>query len=115
MAENKMRKTQARVAEREHRRAQQARKERLQWQIPVAVGVLLLALGVGYLVFTTRSNPSGIVKGVNGPHFQADTEKIDLGDQPLGKTVKAAFNVKNTGDGTLILTVPQMATLLEGC
>ncbi len=114
MSENHMRKTQARVAERERRRAQQARFENLKWQIPFAVAGVLALFAVAYFVFTNFSQPAA-VKGVNGPHFQVDTSKIDLGDEPLGKTVHAAFNIKNTGDGTLTLNAAQIATVLEGC
>ncbi len=116
MAENHIRKTQARAAERERRRSQQARNERLKYQIPFAAAGVLALLAVAYVVFTSFVQPSqNVVKGVNGPHFQVDTDKIDLGDEPLGKTVQAAFKITNTGDGTLTLTPPQMPTVLEGC
>ncbi len=116
MSEKPMRKTQARAAERERRRAQQERNERLKYQIPFAVAGVLALLAVAYVVFTVFVQPSqAAVKGVNGPHFQVNTDKIDLGDEPLGKTVQAAFKITNTGDGTLNLTPPQIATVLEGC
>ena len=115
MDQKPIRKTQARTAERERQRALRQRNQGLKWQIPLAAGGALLLI-VAYFVLTTVSQPSqASVKGVKGPQFQADTEKIDLGDQPLGKTVLAAFNVKNTGDGTLTLSVPQIATVLKGC
>jgi hypothetical protein len=115
MSEKPIRRTQARVAERDRRRVQEERKERLKYLIPLAAGAILLALVVGYLVFPSLANPSQGAKGANGGHFQANTEKIDLGDQPLGQTVHASFDIQNTGDGTLTLTVPQIASVLEGC
>jgi hypothetical protein len=116
MAEKPIRRTRARVTERERRRAQRERNERLKWQIPLATGILLLVLGVAYFIFTTSPQLSQASnKGVNGPHFQADTEKLNLGDESLGKTVKASFNVKNSGDNVLTLTTPQTASVLEGC
>jgi hypothetical protein len=116
MSENHIRKTQVRVAERERRRAQQGRNERLKWQIPFAAAGVLALLAVAYFVFTNFTQPSqAVVTGVNGPHFQVDTEKLDLGDQPLGQTVHASFNVKNTGDGSLTLNPAQIATVLQGC
>ncbi len=110
-----VRKTQARIAERERQRALQERNERLKWQIPIAAGLILLVLGVASLIFSTARPSSAAPGGAGGPQFQVDTQKIDLGDQPLGKTVKAVFNVKNTGGGTLSLKTPDMATLVDGC
>ncbi len=116
MSEKPLRKTQARTAERERRRTQQERNERLKWQLPFAGAGVLILFAIAYVVFTTAAKPSQpVATGVNGPHFQVDTDKIDLGDEPLGKTVQASFNVKNTGDGTLTLNAAQMAKVLEGC
>ena len=116
MSANHTRKTQARVAERERRRTQQAQNERLKWQLPFAGAGVLILFAIAYFTFTTFAKPSqAATTGVNGPHLQVDTDKIDLGDQPLGKTVQADFKITNTGDGTLTLTPPQMATVLEGC
>jgi hypothetical protein len=116
MSQKPVRKTQVRVAERERHRTRRERNEGLKWQIPFAAAGVLLLLAVAYFFFTTSSQPSQAGnQGVNGPQFHADTQKIDLGDEPLGKTVRAAFNVKNTGVGMLTLTVPQIATVLQGC
>jgi hypothetical protein len=116
MSQKPVRRAQVRVAERERERARRVRNESLKWQIPFAAAGVLLLLAVAYFFFTSSAQPSQAGnKGVNGPQFQADAKKIDLGDEPLGKTVQAAFNVKNTGGGTLTLTVPQIATVLQGC
>ena len=116
MSDKPIRKTLVRAAERERRRAQRERNQRLKWQIPLAALGALAVLAAAYFVFTAVTKSSnGVRAGVNGPHLQVDTEKIDLGDEPLGKTVQAAFNVKNTGDGTLTLNPAGTATVLEGC
>lgn len=115
MPDKPIRKTQARIAERERRRRQEERKERLKYLLPLAAAAILLALGLGLYFYPSLANSSQTVQGANGAHFQANTEKIDLGDEPLGKTVNATFDIRNTGDGSLTLTVPQIASVLEGC
>ena len=116
MSEDHIRKTQARAAEREQRRARQARNERLKWQIPLAAAGVLALLAVAYFVFTPFARPSqAVIAGVNGPHFQVDNQKLDLGDQVLGTTVRVTFNVKNTGGSQLSLNTPQMPTVVKGC
>jgi hypothetical protein len=116
MSDKPIRKTQLRAAERERRRMQRERNERLKWQIPLAPLGAIVVLAVAYFVFTTVTKSSNAVSaGVNRAHFQVDTEKLDLGDQALGNTVHASFNVQNTGDGTLTLNPARTATVLEGC
>lgn len=114
MANQSIRKTQARVQERQRRRAKQDRLEKLRLVAPFAAGALLLLLVVGYFLFTSSAGPQ-VTTGVNGPQVQVDTDKLDLGDQPLGNPVHASFDVKNTGDGTLTLNPAKIATVLEGC
>lgn len=115
MAKQPMRRTQARELERIRQRAHRERNQGLKWQIPLALGGALILLVAAYLVFTTAGNSSNSSAGGSGPHFQADTEKLDLGDQPLGNSVHASFNIKNTGGGTLTLNPPKIAMVLEGC
>ncbi len=115
MAENSTRKTQARIAERERRRRQEERGQTLKTVVPVIVGILIL-LGVGYSFLTLTNRPTAPINaGVVGPRLQVDRDLIDLGKQHLGNTVRAVFNLKNAGDGTLTLNVPRLVTLLQGC
>ena len=115
MSEQPIRKTQARLAERERARAQEQRKGMLKKFIPLAV-VFLVAVFVLFVGLTTLTQTSGqIIQGATGPRAQVDRENLDLGTQPFDKTVRAAFTVKNVGDGTLKLDVPKVATLVDGC
>lgn len=115
MSNQSIRKTQGRVLERERRRAKQERLDKLRQAAPFVAGTLLALLVAGYFFFTSSAGPSQPTAGVNGPQAQVDTDKLDLGDQPLGQTVHASFNVRNAGDGTLTLNPAKIATVLEGC
>ena len=116
MTDNQMRRTQARVAERERRRQQEERDQKLKIVIPIAVVGLVAVLAIGYSLFAQTNKPTRPVNaGVMGPRLQVDRDKIDLGKQHLGNTVRALFNLKNAGDDTLNLNVPGTVTLLQGC
>ena len=114
MADNSVRKTQARVAERERRRQKEERNKNLKIALAVVIGIIAV-LAVGYFFFTQANQSSRPVTGVAGPRLQVDRDQIDLGRQHLGNTVRALFNLKNVGDGTLNLNVPRTVTLLQGC
>lgn len=75
-------------------------------------GLALVAIAVLVLVWIALTPQRG-----NGgpPKLQVNTERLELGKQVLGKTVHASFDVKNTGPGTLTLSVPASVTVLEGC
>ncbi len=114
MAEKLSRKTQSRVAERERRHRQDGRSKLLKIAIPVTVAIIA-ALAIGYSLFAQVQPARPVNMGVVGPRLQVDHDLIDLGKQHLGNTVRALFNLKNVGDATLNLNVPQTVTLLEGC
>ena len=114
MAENSVRKTQARSAERERRRQQQERNKKLKIAVPAAIAIIF-ALTIGYLSLTQPPSARPANAGAVGARLQVDRDRIDLGYQHLGNTVRAVFNLKNVGDGTLNLNVPRTVTLLQGC
>ncbi len=114
MTENPMRKTQARVVERERRRQQQERNKKLKIAIPVLVGIIAV-LAIGYSLFTQPQPASPANAGVVGARLQVDRDRIDLGYQHLGNVVRAVFSLKNAGDAALNLNVPRTVTLLQGC
>lgn len=114
MSERPLRKTEARIAERERRRAQTQGKN--IWGI-LLLGIAVIAFAVaGYMIYDGVSQPVRPVNaGSIGPRLQVDREQIDLGDRKFNQPVRATFNIKNVGDGTLTLNVPRLVTVLEGC
>ncbi len=116
MSEQSMRRTQARVAERERRRKQEEQKEKLLKIVPLTLVAILAVVGIGYVVLASVVKlPRAANAGVVGPRLLVDQEQLDLGNRPLNIPIRAQFNVKNAGDDTLNLVVPQVVTALEGC
>ncbi len=111
MSNQPIRRTQARLAERERMRAQHQRNTRMKQLIPFALGGIVLL----FVVFVALTTVSQATPGVIGARIQIDRDEIDLGNQPFDRTVRAMFTVKNAGDGTLKLEVPRLVTALEGC
>lgn len=103
-----IRKTEARMIERDRRRQARERSQKL-WRTLgfVAVGVLL-ALGLGLVIYGSQA-------GSGAPRLQLDREQVDFGDQHFNNPVRASFKITNTGDGALTLNVPKVATVVEGC
>lgn len=75
-------------------------------------GIALVVIAVAAMVWVGLSPRSG-----NGgaPQLQVSSERLDLGKQVFDRNVRASFEIKNTGTGTLTLQVPRVATALEGC
>lgn len=75
-------------------------------------GIALIAIAVLGLVWLALPRNRG-----NGgvPQLQVNTERLDFGKQIFGHPVHASFDVRNTGKGTLTLSVPRSVTVLEGC
>jgi hypothetical protein len=86
-------------------------KKNTKWLLPVAVILLtaIVALGLFWIFAAPNRGNAG------SPQLQLSAERIDFGKQTFETPVEARFEVKNIGTGTLVLTVPQVATLLEGC
>ncbi len=116
MSETPMRKTEARLAYRERRRKREEQKGKLLKIVPLALVAILAVVGVGYAVYTSVAKPPRAANaGVVGPRLEVDREQLDLGDRKLNVPVRALFNLKNVGDDSLNLVVPQTVTALEGC
>ncbi len=112
MSDKPIRKTQVRVVERERTRSQRQRNSAMKTAIPLILALVVI-LFVAFVAFTTANQAA--VQGTIGPRLQVDRDQVDLGHRVFGETVRAVFTVKNAGDGTLNLTVPSVATVLEGC
>lgn len=110
-----IRKTQARVAERQRARTAEQRTSAMKKWIPVGVVLLIAAfiIFVGLTMLKPTASPE--IQGTIGPRFQVDQEKIDMGNRIFNQPVRAVFNVKNVGDGTLKIETPEIANVLEGC
>jgi hypothetical protein len=84
---------------------------------------LLLALGglilIGAAVFALArggGRPANFTPEVSGaPSLKTDKETVDLGEVPLGKTVKVEYQLTNVGDRTLRLTKDPYIEVVEGC
>ena len=94
-------------------RAHQQRSAQTKKLVPPAIGAIVV-LFVVFVAFTTV-NQTTQVNVIGAPRLQVDREKIDLGNRIFNQSVRAMFNVKNVGDGTLKLDAPRVATVLEGC
>lgn len=86
----------------------------------VPVGVIALIAGglvlLGLVAVAIWNSVAG-VQGTGGgkPSLSVDTEKIDLGDVPLGQTVSAAFTLTNTGDAPLRFSKAPYIQIAAGC
>ena len=54
-------------------------------------------------------------EAIGAPKLVADREKIDLGDIPLGKTVKVDFQLTNAGDQPLQIKEQPYLEVIQGC
>lgn len=78
----------------------------------VVGGIAVAAVLVLALVWSTLA-PRHSYGG--RPQLQVSTERLELGKQIFGHTIRASFTVKNTGTGTLTLSAPSRPTVLQGC
>src|SRR5438046_701573 len=74
----------------------------------IALGAIIVVALV-WIMLTPNRGDGG------KPQLQVSTERLELGKQSLGSTVRASFMVKNTGTGTLTLSAPSRPTVLQGC
>ncbi len=115
MAEKRASKGQARFGDLHRRRAERERRDRITRLLPFGILGVIVVFVVGLGIFGALRS-SGAFENPNGKsQFTVNTDKLELGDQKLGSTVRAQFNIKNTGDGTLRMNVPAMPTVLDGC
>jgi hypothetical protein len=82
--------------------------------IYLIAGIAMLAVAAVGIFIVLGTNQRGQQRGL-GPRLALNTERIDLGKQPLDKTVRAEFAIKNTGDQLLTLDATEPIRALEGC
>ena len=82
-----------------------------------AGAVLLVVVGVGlFLAGRPSAPPAAVNSGVTtgGPHLTVDRERIDFGNVPVNKMVRADFQLSNTGDRQLTMNISPVR-VVEGC
>ena len=103
-------------------------QQKFGWQKPslpvwpivaIAGGLAMLGLVI-YAVWAavapaTASGPKVPVEVQGAPSLKADKEKVDLGDIPLGQTVKVEFQIANVGDRQLRVSEQPYVEVVEGC
>lgn len=114
MSEELTRRTQARIAERERRQQEHERRRKLVRALPFVIIGLLVVAGVSLILYENSQGPS-VVQGTRGPRLQIDRDQVDFGDQHFNTTVRATFKITNGGDSALVLNVPKLASVVEGC
>lgn len=80
----------------------------------MAGAILLLLVGIGVWRAASSSSTSGS-PGKVGPKLAVNQERVDFGQQPFEKKVRAEFQVKNVGDLPLMLDASRPIKALEGC
>ena len=87
---------------------------RTPWLLYVGVAAFVLII-VGVVLLWRPTAQTGSPAQVTGPRVAVNQEKIDFGQVPVEKVVKATFLVKNVGDAPLqILNQPQVR-VAQGC
>lgn len=110
MTQTTLSKEQRRIKERRQAIERMERQKRIRRWLPWigAAVVLVLVLAV---VMWSQLRP--MISG--NAHLAVNQPDLDLGVQHFGTTIRASFQIRNDGDGTLDLTVPDRPTVLEGC
>lgn len=76
-------------------------------------GALVLAvLAIGLAVMSADAGNGG---GGSGPQLAVNQDRIDFGNLPFDKTVRAEFKLENKGDRNLTLDVSTPIRVVEGC
>jgi hypothetical protein len=73
--------------------------------------MLVVVVGVWFVSRPQEDTSPGTL----GPRLAVSQDQLDLGNQPLNKTVRAEFTLTNQGDRTLKLDATSPVRVLEGC
>ena len=93
--------------------ARQAQKSSLPLYL-IGGALVLIIVGV-FVLLRGSSGPTKAIEVSGKPKLTVDQEKVDLGKQPLGKTVSVAFQLSNVGDKPLELKGIPQVEVKEGC
>lgn len=82
--------------------------------IGIAVGVILVGVAA-FALFYKSTGPKAALEVTGRPSLKVDQTTVDLGDQKLGNTVRAAFELTNVGDQPLRFAETPYIEVVEGC
>ncbi len=78
-------------------------------------GALVLIIVGVFVLLRGSSGPTKAIEVTGKPKLTVDQDKIDLGKEPLGKTVSVSFELSNVGDKPLDLKGIPQVEVKQGC
>ncbi len=91
-------------------------KRGLPWAVWVGIGGLLLVLaGIAFLARPGTQAATVAPQVIGQAKLAVDQDKIDLGKEPLDKTVEVSFKLSNVGDKPLQIEGQPTIQVLKGC
>ncbi|MBI3762635.1 MAG: hypothetical protein HY260_12360 [Chloroflexi bacterium] len=85
------------------------------WPLLLALGGVLL-VGIAVLVaWRGSAAPKAAIEVSGAPKLKVNQEKVDLGNVPLGQTVRVSFEITNAGDRPLMFDAVPYVEVVEGC
>lgn len=104
------------------RRRSKRRGNNMTWIVAGFAGAVVMIIAA--LVLVSRQNdtpgqttfdPDFEPEVTGAPRVAVTQDVIDYGEIKLGTTVNTVFNVRNTGDETLVVLGEPRIELMEGC
>jgi hypothetical protein len=92
-----------------------AQKSKSSLPLYLIGGALALIIIGAFVLLRGPAGPSKTIEVTGKPKLAVDQDKIDIGKQPLGKTVSVAFELSNVGDKPLELKGIPTVEVKEGC
>jgi hypothetical protein len=91
-----------------------ARKSKSSLPLYLIGGAFVLII-VGVFTLLRGSGSTRAIEVTGQPKLAVNQDKIDIGKQPLGKTVSVAFELSNVGDKPLQLEGIPKVEVKQGC
>lgn len=95
--------------------ARKRRRAQHIWLFLTVGGVILFGLAFFILRGSQNSHPVAAIEVNGAASLKVDKEQVDLGNVPLGQTVKVSFQVTNVGDQPLRFSAQPYVEVVEGC